>query len=366
MGSSAALATSLVGALLHFLGVVHLRPYGDATSTSADINIENTSIEERFQEDLFIVHNVSQLAHAIAQGKIGSGFDVAAAVYGSQLYRRFDPSGAKIQQCMNISTSTMNNVEVGVVLQEAVQSRPLWAQMEVCPFSLPYGLGLVMGDICGGSSSTSMAKEVLRWRKEKVREADLIWKELGDTNEFIAGAFFTLSSLAERDIQGYTIALERAASVSADNWDSLSLRLLNNDKQNNNNDNSDISSADTYELQLKVIESLSMIRALFIKARSLLKRMGIGAGVDIEPDSQTKLADATQSLPGVLCAGVPGAGGVDAIFAITICDTGRLEVEKMWSDWEGGDVVCPLLLNEQRRSYNGHAGIALNPDIGWD
>lgn len=36
--------------------------------------------------------------------------------------------------------------------------------------------------------------------------------------------------------------------------------------------------------------------------------MGEGAGVPIEPDEQTALADATASLPGVLAAGVPGAG----------------------------------------------------------
>lgn len=62
MGSSAALTTSLVGAILHWFGVVHL--------------------ESNDSESLRIVHNVSQLAHSIAQGKIGSGFDVAAAVYG--------------------------------------------------------------------------------------------------------------------------------------------------------------------------------------------------------------------------------------------------------------------------------------------
>lgn len=40
------------------------------------------------------------------------------------------------------------------------------------------------------------------------------------------------------------------------------------------------------------------------------------AGVSIEPDSQTRIADITATLPGVLAAGVPGAGGLDAIFAI--------------------------------------------------
>ena len=37
------------------------------------------------------VHNLAQLSHCCAQGKIGSGFDVAAAVYGTMQYVRFSP-----------------------------------------------------------------------------------------------------------------------------------------------------------------------------------------------------------------------------------------------------------------------------------
>ena len=72
MGSSAALATSLVGALLQWFGVIRLG-------------------HRAGEEDRRILHNLAQVAHAVAQGKIGSGFDVAAAVYGTQAYRRFAP-----------------------------------------------------------------------------------------------------------------------------------------------------------------------------------------------------------------------------------------------------------------------------------
>lgn len=36
------------------------------------------------------MHNLAQYVHSLAQGKIGSGFDVSAAVHGSQVYKRFD------------------------------------------------------------------------------------------------------------------------------------------------------------------------------------------------------------------------------------------------------------------------------------
>jgi phosphomevalonate kinase len=39
-----------------------------------------------------LLHNLSQYVHSLAQGKVGSGFDVSAAIYGTHVYRRFSPS----------------------------------------------------------------------------------------------------------------------------------------------------------------------------------------------------------------------------------------------------------------------------------
>lgn len=38
---------------------------------------------------LNLYHNVAQYAHSRAQGKVGSGFDVSSAIFGSQVYYRF-------------------------------------------------------------------------------------------------------------------------------------------------------------------------------------------------------------------------------------------------------------------------------------
>ncbi|RYR34148.1 hypothetical protein Ahy_A10g048878 [Arachis hypogaea] len=54
------------------------------------------------------------------------------------------------------------------------------------------------------------------------------------------------------------------------------------------------------------------------------------AGVPIEPESQTKLLDATLNLEGVLLARVPGAGEFDAVFAVTLGDS-RSHVTKIRS-----------------------------------
>jgi phosphomevalonate kinase len=79
LGSSAAMTASVVAALLHYLGAVNLSCLGQSSSDSAT------------ERDLDLVHAIAQSAHCIAQGKIGSGFDVSAAVYGSQRYTRFSP-----------------------------------------------------------------------------------------------------------------------------------------------------------------------------------------------------------------------------------------------------------------------------------
>ena len=78
LGSSAALVTSLVGALLVHLEAV---PAVAFTSDSGETGAHGRAL----------AHNAAQLAHCAAQGKVGSGFDVSSAVFGSQLYTRFNP-----------------------------------------------------------------------------------------------------------------------------------------------------------------------------------------------------------------------------------------------------------------------------------
>lgn len=80
LGSSAAMTTAVVGALLHYLGVVNLPS-----------EFSGPHEGDKVSADMDIVHILAQTAHCIAQGKVGSGFDVSSAVYGSQRYVRFSP-----------------------------------------------------------------------------------------------------------------------------------------------------------------------------------------------------------------------------------------------------------------------------------
>lgn len=92
LGSSAAMTTSVVASLLHYLGAVSI-PFPEKFSENG--NGKNSGLD--------LVHAIAQSAHCIAQGKIGSGFDVSSAVYGSQKYVRFSPQVLSSTQVLSPS-----------------------------------------------------------------------------------------------------------------------------------------------------------------------------------------------------------------------------------------------------------------------
>jgi phosphomevalonate kinase len=136
LGSSAALVTSLVAAIC-----VHFR----VASVSKPDELER-------------LHQLSHFVHCLAQGKIGSGFDVSSACFGSQRYVRFSPKfldpllkEAESKHAVNFSSlfSSWDNEHV--------------------PLALPKGLALIMGDVSVGSNTPLMVSKVLKW---KVRRTD--------------------------------------------------------------------------------------------------------------------------------------------------------------------------------------------------
>ncbi|KAJ4385777.1 phosphomevalonate kinase [Gnomoniopsis smithogilvyi] len=159
LGSSAALVTSLTAALLsHYLHPIHF----DLTS----------------DKGRSILHNLAQIAHCRAQGKIGSGFDVAAAVYGSCLYRRFSPAILdKIPQ--------PGQPGFGTKLEEAVKGQ--WdTELLKDKVSLPTGVAMRMVDVECGSQTVGMVKNVNAWRAADPEGSNALWAELQTRNEELA------------------------------------------------------------------------------------------------------------------------------------------------------------------------------------
>lgn len=91
-----------------------------------------------------------------------------------------------------------------------------------------------------------------------------------------------------------------------------------------------------------------------------MRKMGTLTEVPIEPPEQTELLDACISQPGVIAAGVPGAGGYDAVWVLVLSpdsgsgnsevqeealDTPLHRVERVWMGWKGLN-VSPLTAEE--------------------
>lgn len=156
LGSSAALVTALTAALLsHYLPV----------------NIFDVSSEEGKR----VLHNLAQAAHCAAQGKVGSGFDVAAAVYGSCRYRRFSPSKLK-----NIPEP--GHAGFTTALTKLVTSSDWDTEISKDGISVPQGIALRMCDVDCGSQTVGMVKKVLAWREKEPELSKKIWDSLQEKN----------------------------------------------------------------------------------------------------------------------------------------------------------------------------------------
>ena len=236
LGSSAALVTALVAALLAFQS-------------------QNDGVDTPWQQQH--VHNLAQAAHCAAQGKVGSGFDVAAAVFGSCLYRRFSPAvlesvgetmitgfAGRLRSC--VDNLELDHVWDEEVLQQAVQ--------------VPQSLLLVMCDVDCGSETPGMVRKVLQWRKEQVEESSLLWNALQQGQEDLSQE---LRRLAESD------------GIAFDGFQGLV--------------------------------------DIILTIRSLVREMSNKSSVPIEPPVITELLDYCTGLPGVIGGVAPGAGGYDAV-----------------------------------------------------
>ncbi|RVW80535.1 Phosphomevalonate kinase, peroxisomal [Vitis vinifera] len=103
--------------------------------------------------------------------------------------------------------------------------------------------------------------------------------------------------------------------------------------------------------QEAVVNALLAARDAMLRIRSNMRQMGEAAGIPIEPDSQTRLLDATMDMEGVLLAGVPGAGGFDAIFAVTLGDSSS-NITKAWTSLN----VLAMLVREDPHGVSLETG----------
>lgn len=295
MGSSAALITSLVSALLlHFSA------------------ISETNFAVLEGDGRRLAHNAAQFVHCLAQGKVGSGFDVSSAVFGSQIYRRFSPGVLDPLMKGEFATGTL----------KSVLNSSAW-DYSSCPIQLPPFTRLVLADVEAGSDTPSLVGKVLKWREheDSCEIAKNLWTQIDEANRSLAVQLNILSQSHEKNREEYEQAIRQLTSLPAQQWERISPAF--------------------YRLH----QTTQQIR-------NLMRRMGDLAGVEIEPEQQTHLLDQSIEQAGVVGGGVPGAGGYDAIWLL-VCSPPGLpyeqqplrRVESVWSNFSESNVT-PLLAQE--------------------
>ncbi|KAI8929567.1 ribosomal protein S5 domain 2-type protein [Entophlyctis helioformis] len=296
LGSSAAMTTAVIAALCAHFGLATTTPIAECD----------------------LVYNLAQLAHCVAQGKIGSGFDVSSAVRGSHAYRRFSP--ALLDPVFNAAAAG-DLPALAATVVSVVRSKWDW---DARPFVMPKRLSLMLGDVAAGSNTPQLVSKVLAWRKAQPSESEALWTRLDALNLRVQDGLGRLTELQTLDPAAYDADVSACAAAPADRWASLPTT--------------------------PVIGCLVDIYTTFQGVRACLREMTDASTAPIEPVEQSRLLDACMAVPGVLMAGVPGAGGYDAIFCIVLSDDARLAVHSLWSSWTETRVV-PLLCAE------AHAGL---------
>ena len=143
-----------------------------------------------------LVHNLSQIAHSLAQGKVGSGFDIAAACFGSCAYSRYSPL---LVSSLGASPSPQ---------QVASLADSQW-DYSVEKISLPAELRIVFANVEGTSASTTeMVKKVMEWKRTHPEKYASLIEELDNSN----GS--AIASLKKRDWTGFQNSFFRGREIT--------------------------------------------------------------------------------------------------------------------------------------------------------
>lgn len=212
------------------------------------------------------LHKLAQFAHSAATGKVGSGFDIAAATYGSIFYTRYSPEIIK-----SLPQEYSNEDLLGLVKKK-------W-DYSIGRFGLPSPFMLSFANFLG--------------------EAMITPKAVGSVLDFKA-----------KQPEEYVDLIKRINSENIKAVDSL--RKIKNGDQS----------------------AMASFKDAFDEGRTLTKQLGIKSNVGIEPDDCTNLIGQSKK-NGAFVAKLPGAGGKDAISALSVSKTKHDKLGNFWSQNKG-------------------------------
>lgn len=271
--------------------------------TTALVSTFKSNLDVQNYESLQLIHGLAQVAHCQAQGKIGSGFDVAAATFGSIVYRRFVPE-------LISELPEHSDVNYSVKLRTLIDDTN-W-KVSNTRVRLPDGLRLVMGDVNNGSETTKLVSKVKAWYNSNPSRGFEIYQNINSNNEKWMAALTELDLLNQKAPNTYSKLLEAL------------------DAQD--------------EVLLEQWPELVKIRRAVKEIRHNFRQITRESGADIEPPIQTILLDNCLKLKGILTGVIPGAGGYDAIVLIA---TENSNLQLQTKEKKGFEAVTWLDLHQE-------------------
>ncbi|MFH1750274.1 MAG: hypothetical protein ABH863_01195 [Candidatus Micrarchaeota archaeon] len=250
LGSSSAVTVAAIGAVLGLNG--------------CDPSYEKCKV---------VAHNLSQLAHSQAQGKIGSGFDVASGVFGPISYSR--PSRDAIQKA---------GKSAGKRFAEVVEKA--W-DYKIAFLAPPKEFAIALAFTGKPSSTTRMIAKLNAFKARRKSTYSEMVREIDGANVMAIGSLERILALRNKDLEEYMLEMRRGHGPG------------------------------------------EAFKAAFEEARLLTKKLGELAGAEIENASMTRLIHSTMQNGAYVCR-LPGAGGGDSVAAICLSENEARRVRNYW------------------------------------
>lgn len=255
LGSSAAVTTATTAALFELHGL-------------------------KISENIDLIHKMAQYIHFRVQGKVGSGFDIAASCFGGHAYSRYSPELIK-------------DIPENAPIEQVAEAVDKQWDYSAEKLDLPKGFITVMGNFVGTSASTSeMVKKINEWKAANPEEYKKLMEDLNNANKETIQYMKEINELHKKDSGFHHI-----------------MKMFHKSEEKH--------------------ETLENFKKAFENGRMLTKRLGVLSGAPIEPDDFTKVIEETEK-NGAFVAKLPGAGGGDNISAICLNEEGKESVEKYW------------------------------------
>eukprot|EP01083_Nonionella_stella_P090078 251645_1 len=257
LGSSAALTVALIRCLFNFFD---LRNHARVKESD--------------------LHDLCQLSHFMAQGKIGSGFDIATALFGSILFRR---STLTVDKALFEGyLDRTKGMQIGNIL-DCMEMSTLQS------VTLPPFMCILMAvpRTSLGSKTPHMVAKVLKWKQTNETKCRTIWNPLDECNE---------------DVINILQAIEREYHRIGEREYMHQMAQF----------------CETGDAISTVANQLRRLRSVLRDIRQYQKEMSAQSDVDIVPKVMDHILNELASNPRVIEGGLPGAGGFDAIYVLCV------------------------------------------------